>query len=166
MKIRFCHASFNSKKSLICPQASYVVIFTRTLEFPQGMTLEEGIKVISYVYNNTKKLDKWEFFTKEDLQGIEGLYKTIFDLEEYGFSRNDECKLQNTYGVIPKREIGKVHIDNWNKEGVKTLFIIEGDFNLFKKTEFYEEYFPWLQEGVTQEEIQDIYNHLHEQEKE
>ena len=50
--------------------------------------------------------------------------------------------------------------DNASIEGVTDLYTVGGDFNIFKKSDLHDEYFDWFTEGVTEEELTEIYKKI------
>lgn len=98
---------------------------------PIGMTREEGFKVLSYLTDFIEKREDVEPCSLTSVRTLDG----VLDLERFGFERvleNDESKILD-------------------------LFTVSGRLQLFKKSEFYSKYFEWYREGVTLEEVTDIY---------
>lgn len=99
--------------------------------FPNGMTREEGFKVLSYF---TDVIEKREDIDVGSFKSVKTLDENI-DLGRIGFTRvkeNDEDKILN-------------------------LFTVSGRVLLFKKSDLYQKYFEWYSENVTLNEVKEIY---------
>lgn len=98
---------------------------------PNGMTREEGFKVLSYL---TDLIEKSEDIETCSLKSVKTLDE-ILNLNELGFIRvleDDESKIIN-------------------------LFTVNGRVSLFKKSDLYSKYFEWYIENVSLEEVISIY---------
>lgn len=98
---------------------------------PNGMTREEGFKVLSYF---TDIIEKREDIDVGSFKSVKTLDENI-DLGRIGFTRvkeNDEDKILN-------------------------LFTVSGRVLLFKKSDLYQKYFEWYSENVTLNEVKEIY---------
>lgn len=98
---------------------------------PNGMTREEGFKVLSYLTDFIEKKNDIETCSIKSVMTLDG----ILDLEKFGFIRVKED----------------------NEDKILNLFIVDGRLLLFKKSELYSKYFEWYVENVTLEEITNIY---------
>ena len=99
--------------------------------FPNGMTREEGFKVLSYF---TDVIEKKENIDVGSFKSVKTLDENIA-LGRIGFTKvkeNDENKILN-------------------------LFTVSGRVLLFKKSELYQKYFEWYSENVTLNEVKEIY---------
>lgn len=99
--------------------------------FPNGMTREEGFKVLSYF---TDVIEKKEDIDVGSFKSVKTLDENIA-LERIGFTKvkeNDENKILN-------------------------LFTVSGRVLLFKKSDLYQKYFEWYSENVTLNEVKEIY---------
>lgn len=99
---------------------------------PNGMTREEGFKVLSYLTDFIEKRDDIDPCSLKSVNMLDG----ALDLERFGFTR----------------------IDEKDEDKILNLFTVSGRLLLFKKSEFYSKYFEWYSEGVTLEEVENIYN--------
>lgn len=98
---------------------------------PNGMTREEGFKVLSYLTDFIEKREDIEPYSFKSVR----LLDSVLNLERFGFARvaeDDESKILN-------------------------LFTVSGRVLLFKKSELYSKYFEWYAENVSLEEVTDIY---------
>lgn len=102
---------------------------------PNGMSREDAFKVLSYLTDFIEKEAKLESCS---YRSVEALDKVI-DLERLGFKRLDMSLTDDSEKVI-------------------NLFTITGRVLLFKKSKLYQKYFEWYTEGVTLEEVKEIYN--------
>lgn len=101
--------------------------------FPNGMSREEGFKVLSYLTD----------FVERDiepcsLRSIRTL-DSVLDLERLAFTR----------------------VEVENEEEIINLFAVSGRVLLFKNSELYSKYFEWYTEGVQFDEVKAIYNIYH-----
>ncbi len=100
--------------------------------FPNGMIREDGFKVLSYLTDFIEQREEIEPCSLKSVRTLD----SILNLERFGFTRveeTDESKILN-------------------------LFTVAGRILLFKKSELYSKYFEWYTEGVTLEEVENIYN--------
>lgn len=98
---------------------------------PEGMSREEGFKVLSYLTDFIEKRDDTEPCSLKSVRTLDG----ILNLERFGFKRvmeDDENKILN-------------------------LFTVSGRLLLFKRSKLYPKYFEWYVENVTLEEVTNIY---------
>ena len=106
----------------------------KPFKFPEGMSREDGFKVLSYL---TDDIEKQPDVGPYSLKSVRTLDK-VLDLERFGFTRveeNDEDKILN-------------------------LFTVTGRLLLFQKSKLYSKYFEWYTEGVSRREVQKIYANL------
>lgn len=103
----------------------------KPFKLPQGMTREEGFKIISYLTDCVEKRDNIEPYS---LKSIITLDK-ILDLERFGFTR----------------------VEEQDENKILNLFTVSGRLELFKKSELYSKYFEWYIENITLEEVTKIY---------
>lgn len=101
---------------------------------PNGMSRSDAFKVLSYL---TDYLEKNLNLKECSLQSVELLNKTL-DSDSLGFTRLN------------------IFLDR--NADVIDLFTVSGRLLLFKESEYYKKYFEWYSEGVTLEEVQDIYS--------
>ncbi len=95
---------------------------------PEGMTREEGFKILSYLTDFIERREDTDIGSLKSVRTLDG----VLDLDRFGFRKvksNDP-------------------ID---------LYIVDGRILLFKNSKFYKDYFNWYKEGITKEEIEEIY---------
>ena len=102
---------------------------------PNGMTREDGFKVLSYLTDFIEKRKEIEPCSLKSVRTLDG----VLDLERFGFTR---INIQ-----LPAES-----------EDVINLFTVSGRLLLFKKSKLYPKYFEWYTEGVTLEEVKNIYD--------
>ena len=99
--------------------------------FPEGMSREEGFKVLSYLTDFIEKREDTEPCSLKSVRTLDG----VLDLERFGFKRVKE--------------------DDENK--ILNLFTVSGRLLLFKRSNLYSKYFEWYVENVTLEDVTNIY---------
>ena len=99
--------------------------------FPEGMSREEGFKVLSYLTDFIEKREDTEPCSLKSVRTLDG----VLDLERFGFKRVKE--------------------DDENK--ILNLFTVSGRLLLFQRSKLYPKYFEWYVENVTLEEVKNIY---------
>lgn len=103
--------------------------------FPEGMSREDGFKVLSYL---TDFIEKQLNLKPCSYKSVATLNK-VLDLERLGFKR-----------VM-------VSIQNYDSD-VIDLFTVSGRILLFKNDKQYQKYFEWYTEGITFDEVKEIYS--------
>lgn len=104
----------------------------KPFKLPEGMTREEGFKVLSYLADFIERRPdiaecSWKSVTTLD---------SVLDLERFGFIRVDENNVNN----------------------IIDLFTVDGRLLLFKKmSEHYPRYFNWYVKNVSRYEVVKIY---------
>ena len=99
--------------------------------FPEGISREEGFKVLSYLTDFIEKRCEIEPCSLKSVITLDN----VFDLERFGFKRVDED----------------------DEDKILNLFTVSGDSLLFKRSKLYPKYFEWYVENVTLEEVINIY---------
>lgn len=121
------------------------------------MSIEDACKVISYL---TEKIEDENDLTPACENSV-ALTSNI--LSDYGF---EMIKTSNSGHFHTTSHIPLTIVDiapflackRFN--GVLDLFTIGGDPQIFKKTKLYDRYFNWFTEGVTKQDIENIYEKL------
>ena len=101
---------------------------------PEGMTREEGFKVLSYLTDFIEKRDDVEEGSLTSVRTLD----SVLSNERFGFKR----------------------VEKTDEDKILNLFTVGGRALLFKKSEYYEKYFEWYTENVTKEEVEEIYNKI------
>ena len=124
---------------------------------PNGMTFEDAFKVVSYLSDKVETENELNPASEESVVMVSQM------LDKYGFSRVEGeekgpyhaiCEYRPFYKIKPAFPVGE------KIEGVVDLFTVGGDFKIFKKTDLYDRYFDWYIEGISQQEIADIYKNI------
>lgn len=124
---------------------------------PHNMSMEDACKVVSYLSDKVEKEKDLEPACQKSVIMVSNI------LEKYGFSKV-ESKEKGYYHAVS--EYIPFHTTRANFpatekiEGVVDLFTVGGDFKIFKKTDLYDRYFDWYSEGISQQEIADIYKSI------
>ena len=106
----------------------------KPFKFPEGMSREDGFKVLSYL---TDDIEKQPDVGPYSLKAVRTLDK-VLDLERFGFTRVEES----------------------DEEKISNLFTVTGRLLLFQKSKLYPKYFEWYTEGVSRREVERIYANL------
>lgn len=106
----------------------------KPFKFPEGMSREDGFKVLSYL---TDDIEKQPDVRPYSLKSVRTLDK-VLDLERFGFTRVEES----------------------DEEKILNLFTVTGRLLLFQKSKLYPKYFEWYTEGVSRREVERIYANL------
>ena len=104
---------------------------------PEGMKREDSFKVLSYLTDFIEREASLEPCSYSSVQALD----KVIDINRLGFKRVN------------------MTIDKDSSE-VIDLFTITGRIGLFKKNRLYQKYFDWYTEGVTKEEVVNIYNKI------
>lgn len=106
----------------------------KPFKFPEGMSREDGFKVLSYL---TDDIEKQPDVGPYSLKAVRTLDK-VLDLERFDFTRVEEK----------------------DEDKILNLFTVTGRLLLFQKSKLYPKYFEWYTEGVSRREVQKIYADL------
>lgn len=106
----------------------------RPFKLPDGMSREDGFKVLSYLTDNIEKQKDVEPFSLKSVRTLD----KVLDLERFGFIRVEET----------------------DEDKILNLFTVTGRLLLFQKSKLYSKYFEWYTEGVTKRDVQKIYANL------
>lgn len=102
---------------------------------PDGMKREEAFKVLSYLSDFIEKKLHLESCSYNSVAALD----KVIDLKRLGFRRL------------------KIKLDH-NSPEVIDLYTITGRIKLFKDSNQYKKYFEWYTEGVTFDEVRNIYS--------
>lgn len=103
----------------------------KPFKLPEGMSREDGFKVISYLTDSVERNSGLEPFSLGSVKTTD----KVLDLERLGFRRVDEK----------------------DEDKIINLFTVTGRLLLFTKSKLYPKYFEWYTEGITKEEVSQIY---------
>lgn len=128
---------------------------------PTGMSIEDACKVVSYLSEKIEREHNLEPASNGSVAAVSRI------LDKYGFEKKEGCPhgyshttSRDTLDILRLRREWALP-GNESIAGVTDLFTVGGDFDLFKRSDLYENYFDWFTEGVTEEEIYEIYRKIH-----
>lgn len=131
-------------------------------KLPNGMSIEDACKVVSYLSDFVEKGNNLEPACEQSVRMVSNI------LEKYGFSKVEGKEKGHYHAVseyIPFHTTRANFPATEKIEGVVDLFSVGGDFKIFKKTDLYDRYFEWYTEGVTKQEVANIYKNLNNTEE-
>lgn len=120
---------YNSKANIEVVDWPY-----KPFKLPSGMTKEDAFKVLSYL---TDYIEKDNNIAPASFKSVR-ILNDVLNIERLGFKRVDTNLSSDSSDVI-------------------NLFTISGRIRLFKKHKLYNKYFEWYKEGVTKEDVVEIY---------
>lgn len=124
---------------------------------PRKMSIQDACKVVSYLSDKVERKHNLEVGSEKSVTML------INILNKYGFEKVENKEEEFCYSVSQygtKQDIITDFPVGEKIEGVVDLFTVNGDCNLFKKTNLYKRYFDWYCKGVTKQEVTDIYKNL------
>lgn len=135
---------------------SQVCFTTTPLIFPEGMTFEEGCKVLSYML--VREAGRGALF----LHSAENVASLLKVLHEFDMKADRRYSCSDTYCTYPYDPTKKIQVKSvFDREksidGVQDLFLPDCDKGLFEQSNLYDKYFDWVYEDVTQEDVEKIY---------
>lgn len=153
--IRLCFVSLvEYRKGLLYNKVSQTYVYSRPFELPNGMSLSEALKVISYLS------EKVENGNNIEPASIESVVMVSKMLDAFGFKKVNGYHHGYSH-TTSERPITKKVKTNFPYErdidGVVDLFTVDGDLELFRNSDLGEKYFNWFIEGVTSEDVKKIY---------
>ena len=104
----------------------------KPFELPEGMSREDGFKVLSYLTDFIEQRDDVYEASWKSVGTLDG----VISLERFGFKRLD---------FTP------------GEEEIIDLFTIDGRIKRFKDSKYYSKYFNWYTSNITKEEVEVIY---------
>ena len=127
---------------------------------PNGMTIEDACKVISFISNKVEKDDDIQPASEISVSTVSSI------LENYGFKKLETYKNGHYHAISKFLPFRKIETDTFEPckqiPGVVDLFTVGGHSNMFNKTNLQKRYFDWYLENVNVEEVKEIYKNLHE----
>lgn len=111
----------------------------RKFVLPEGMSVEDAFKVLSYLAEYVEKKYDLEECSATSVQCMDRL------LEKFYFTHIEP------EGETPFR------FKHTNNTPCTHLFTVNGRFSYFKRSYYAEHYFEWFTEGVTRDEVDEIY---------
>lgn len=102
---------------------------------PNGMSREDSFKVLSYLTDFIERQFDLEPCSNKSVSALDN----VLNLERLGFKKLN------------------ISLDSASAD-VIDLFTVSGRLQLFKNSNHYQRYFEWYTEGVTFDEVKNIYN--------
>ena len=126
---------------------------TQNFIVPRGMSIDDACLVLSYLTEKFEKEYNYEPASQESVARL------AYNLPKYGFAREFDVDENVLYHQTQSaRGFAKANKNNKkNKNTDIKLYTVGGDFNLFKKTDMYNEYFNWFTPNVTEAQVNAIY---------
>ncbi len=154
-KIRLIYVAIEKYNSRFDGKAKLGTIYNSSSPFkiPEGMTMQEAYKVISYISEFVENT-----YNKEPASS-DSVALTSYTLGSYGFEKIEGFPKGYTHTTEEYVGKGKI-IPETTIPATMDLYSVGGDFNQFKKSNLYKKYFEWFTENVSLEEVQAIYNRL------
>lgn len=117
---------------------------------PGGMSLENSYKVISYLSEKVEKENGLEPCSMKSVSMVSKI------LENYGFERIDGIGRTDFHATLTYTPFGMINIPLVGVKGCVDLYTVNGDFDLFKRSNLYKYYFEWFTENVKESEFNQI----------
>ena len=119
---------------------------------PKGMEIEDACKVVSFLSEKVENENNIEPASENSVAKVSQI------LTDYGFVKNEgyyhghahEVEEPSVYLISTRNFANPIN-------GVVDLFTVGGDFELFRKSDLNDRYFNWFTEGVTKQEIEEIF---------
>lgn len=130
-------------------------------KLPKGMTVQDACKVVSYLSDLVEKRNNLEPACEQSVILVSHM------LEDYGFKKI-ETKSKGRFHSVSYYDSQRIstELSPCKKiEGVVDLFSVDGNFDIFKKSDLSDRYFEWYTEGVTNQEVANIYKNINNTEE-
>ena len=155
-KIRMCYVAIEkyNEYGTNIKKIGQTTGVSSVFELPQGMTINDACKVISYLSEKVEKANKLEPASENSVA------KTSAILEQYGFKKVDETNKGHYHCVQECRPFATIKTNlptSQSQQQVVNLLTVGGDFDVFKKSDLYAKYFDWFYEDTKQQEVEEIY---------
>lgn len=126
---------------------------TSQFELPTNMTMKQACKVISYLSEKVEQENGLEPASVASVAEVSQI------LENYGFKKIPNCEKGHSHCVRNYVPFTKIPVSCKKEEGVADLITFAGK-TCFKHSEMYSRYFDWFTEGVSLQEVADIYEKI------
>lgn len=154
-KIRLIYVAIEKYNSRFDLKDKLGTIYNSSSPFklPEGMTMQEAYKVISYISELVERT-----YNKEPASS-DSVALTSHTLGSYGFEKIEGFPKGYSHSTEEYTGRGKV-IKETVIPATMDLYTVGGDFNQFKKSNLYSKYFNWFTENVSLQEVQAIYDRI------
>ena len=119
---------------------------------PEGMSLKEACKVISYLSEKIEKEYNLEPGCRESLARVSRI------LENYGFKKTGRDYQNYLHMTMQLNGYNRIMLPLNEVKGCANLYTLNGNSSLFRRTNLYRDYFEWFTEGVMESEFNQIIN--------
>ena len=125
---------------------------------PNEMSIEDACRVVSYLSEKVESENNLEPASEKSVAMVSKLLTT------YGFEKVESKEKGYYHAVSDYKPFEKIRTNFLPAceeiKGVVDLFTVGGDFKVFKKSDLYDRYFDWFTEGITKQEVEDIYKKI------
>ena len=125
---------------------------------PNEMSIEDSCRVVSYLSEKVESENNLEPASEKSVSMVSKILTT------YGFEKVESHEKGYYHSVSDYNPFEKLRTNFLPAceeiEGVVDLFTVGGDFKVFKKSDLYDRYFDWFTEGITKQEVEDIYKKI------
>ena len=131
--------------------------FSSPFRLPYEMTIEDACRVVSFLSEKVENENNIEPASEQSVAMVSKV------LTSFGFDRVESRPHGHIHAVSeydPMRRIRSEALGCGEIDGVVDLFTIGGDFKVFERSDLYDRYFDWFTEGVTKQDIVDIYKNI------
>lgn len=161
--IRLCYVAFEKFNEYgsgdLDTKVGQTYDISSPFKLPKGMTIEDSCKVVSYLSDEIEFQNDLEPACEKSVILVSNV------LEDYGFEKI-ENKTKGHYHTSsiysPFHKLGTTLPACEEIEGVVDLFTVGGDLKLFEKSKLSERYIDWYFEGVTKQDVDNIYDNIKE----
>ena len=126
-------------------------------KIPKDMSIEDALKVISHLSEGIESELNIEPASE---RSVSVLSKVLTD---FGFEKVEGYYHGHSHAVSKYNPLSKINItlpECEKIDGVIDLFTVGGDFRLFNKSNLQDRYFNWFTEGISKNEILEIYDKI------
>ena len=128
--------------------------YSNPYRLPLHMSLEDGIKVISYL---TEKVEKEKGLSTNSEKCVAEVSKLLSD---YGFRKVEGYESGHFHQVADYERVLSTLPVCKKIDGVVDLFTVGGEKSLFMWSELGKRYFKWNKKGIKREQVKDIYDNI------
>lgn len=126
-------------------------------KLPCNMSIKDACKVVSYLSDKIESEKKLTPGCEKSVAMVSSI------LNKYGFDKVESKEKGHHHTISDYHPLYKIKTafpKLVESNRVIDLFTIGGSFELFQKSDLHDRYFEWYIEGVTKQEIEDIYRKI------
>jgi len=128
--------------------------YSNPYRLPLRMSLEDGIKVVSYL---TEKVEKENGLSTNSEKCVAEVSKRLSD---YGFRKVEGYESGHFHEVADYERVTSTLPVCKKIDGVVDVFTVGGEKSLFMWSELGKRYFKWNKKGIKREQVKDIYDNI------